>query len=151
MRAQRAGQALSQPVPSIVNPPAESAGPSAAEAGRGVLYPRPPATGLLQAGASRLLAAIERYDETEAHAVLDAALAACGLELVLRDVIFPTLTQVGLRWEQGTLEIGHEHFASQLIRVRLLSLPRPWTRGAAPPSLLACRPDATHATLPIAF
>lgn len=126
-------------------------GLSAAEAARAALDHGLPATGLLEDGAGRLLAAIERYDEAEAHAVLDANLAACGLELVLRDVIFPTLTQVGLRWEQGTLEIGHEHFASHLIRGRLLSLARHWNRGAGPLGLLACGPGEKHDISLIAF
>ncbi|MDQ6729311.1 MAG: MerR family transcriptional regulator [Actinomycetota bacterium] len=126
-------------------------GLSAAEAARAALDRGLPSTGLLEDGAGRLLAAIERYDEAEAHAVLDAGLAACGLELVLRDVIFPTLTQVGLRWEQGTLEIGHEHFASQLIRGRLLSLARLWNRGAGPLGLLACGPGEKHDISLIAF
>ena len=56
---------------------------------------------------------------------------------MLRDVIFPSLTQVGLKWEQVTLEIGHEHFASHLIRGRLLSLARLWGRGGGPLAVLA--------------
>ncbi len=126
-------------------------GLSAGEAARAVQDRGLPSTGLPEDGAAGLLAAIERYDEAEAHAVLDAGLAACGLELVLRDVIFPTLTQVGLRWEQGTLEIGHEHFASHLIRGRLLSLARLWNRGAGPLGLLACGPGEKHDISLIAF
>ncbi len=126
-------------------------GLSAAEAARAALDRGLRSAGLLEDGAGRLLAAIERYDEAEAHAVLDAGLAACGLEAVLRDVIFPTLTQVGLRWEQGTLEIGHEHFASHLIRGRLLSLARLWNRGAGPLGLLACGPGETHDISLLAF
>ena len=97
-------------------------GLSAAEAARAALERGRASEGLLEDAAERLLAAIERYDEAAAHALLDETLAAFGLEAVLRDVVLPTLKQVGLKWENGTLEISHEHFASNLIRGRLLSL-----------------------------
>jgi MerR family transcriptional regulator, light-induced transcriptional regulator len=126
-------------------------GLSAAEAARAALEPRQPSEGLLQDAAARLLAAIERYDEAAVHAVLDESLAAFGLEAVLGDVILPTLTQVGLGWEQGTLEISQEHFASNLIRGRLLSLARLWSRGGGPLALLACAPGETHDISLLAF
>ena len=60
-----------------------------------------PSDGILRDVATRLLAAIERYDEAGVHAMLDESFVAFGLEAVLRDVILPTLKEVGLRWEQG--------------------------------------------------
>ncbi len=126
-------------------------GLSAAEAARAALERGQPSEGLLQDAAARLLAAIERYDEPTAHAVLDESLAAFGLEAVLGDVILPTLTRVGLGWEQGTLEISQEHFASNLIRGRLLSLTRLWSRGGGPLALLACPPGEAHDVSLLAF
>jgi MerR family transcriptional regulator, light-induced transcriptional regulator len=126
-------------------------GLSAAEAARAALARGQPSEGLLQDAAARLLAAIERYDESTAHAVLDESLAAFGLEAVLGDVILPTLTQVGLGWQQGTLQISQEHFASNLIRGRLLSLARLWSRGGGPIALLACPPGEAHDISLLAF
>ena len=126
-------------------------GLSAAEAARAALERGQPSEGLLEDAAARLLAAIERYDEAAVHAVLDESFAAFGLEAVLRDVILPTLKQVGVAWEQGTLEIGQEHFASNLIRGRLLSLARLWSRGGGPLALLACAPGETHDISLLAF
>jgi MerR family transcriptional regulator, light-induced transcriptional regulator len=126
-------------------------GLSAAEAARAALERGQPSEGLLQDAAASLLAAIERYNEAAVHAVLDETLAAFGLEAVLRDVILPTLTQVGLNWEQGTLEISQEHFASNLIRGRLLSLARLWSRGGGPLALLACPPGEPHDISLLAF
>ena len=60
------------------------------------------------------------------------------------DLILPTLTRVGLEWQQGTLAISQEHFASNLIRARLLSLARLWGRGSGPLALLACAPGEQH-------
>lgn len=126
-------------------------GLSAAEAAHAALEHGQPSEGLLQDAAARLLTAIEHYDEAAVHSVLDENLAAFGLEAVLRDVILPTLTQVGLGWEQGTLQISQEHFASNLIRGRLLSLTRLWSRGGGPLALLACPPGETHDISLLAF
>ena len=126
-------------------------GLSAAEAARAALERGQPSKGLLEDAAARLLAAIEGYDEAAVHATLDESFAAFGLEAVLRDVILPTLKHVGVAWEQGTLEISQEHFASNLIRGRLLSLARLWSRGGGPLALLACAPGETHDISLLAF
>ncbi len=126
-------------------------GVSAAEAARAALDDGQPSEGLLEDAAARLLGAIERYDETAAHTLLDETLAAFGLDTVLREVILPTLEQVGRGWENGTLEIGHEHFASNLIRGRLLSLARLWSRGGGPLAVLACPPGEAHDISLLAF
>ena len=119
-------------------------GLSAAEAARAALQSPRPSDGLLEDAALRLLAAIHGYDESAVHAILDQSFAAFGLEAVLRELILPTLTRVGLEWQQGTLTISQEHFASNLIRARLLSLARMWGRGSGPLALLACAPGEQH-------
>ena len=126
-------------------------GLSAAEAARAALESARPSDGLLEDAAARLLAAIHDYDEAAVHAVLDQSLAAFGLEAVLRDLILPTLRRVGVEWRQGTLAISQEHFASNLIRGRLLSLARLWGRGSGPLALLACAPGEQHDITLLAF
>ena len=118
-------------------------GLSAAEAARAALQSARPSDGLLEDAALRL-AAIHGYDESAVHAILDQSFAAFGLEAVLRDLILPTLTRAGLEWQRGTLAISQEHFASNLIRARLLSLARMWGRGSGPLALLACAPGEQH-------
>jgi hypothetical protein len=85
------------------------------------------------------------------HEVLDESFAAFGLEAVLRDLILPALAQVGREWEQGTLAISQEHFASNVIRARLLSLARLWGRGSGPVAVLACAPGEQHDISLLAF
>jgi DNA-binding transcriptional MerR regulator len=126
-------------------------GLSAAEAARAALAEARPSAGLLEDAAARLLAAIHGYDEAAVHAVLDESFAAFGLEAVLRELILPTLAQVGREWEQGMLGISQEHFASNLIRARLLSLARLWGRGSGPVALLACAPGEHHDISLLAF
>jgi MerR family transcriptional regulator, light-induced transcriptional regulator len=126
-------------------------GLSAAEAARAALETGQPSEGLLGAAAARLLAAIRSYDEDAVHTVLDESLAAFGFEAVLRELILPTLTQVGLASDTDTLGISQEHFASNLIRGRLLSLARLWGRGGGPLALLACAPGEAHDISLLAF
>ena len=126
-------------------------GLSAAEAARAALQSAQPSDGLLEDAASRLLAAIHDYDEAAVQAILDESFASFGLEAVLRELILPTLTKVGLEWHEGTLAVSQEHFASNLIRARLLSLARMWGRGGGPLALLACAPGEQHDISLLAF
>ena len=126
-------------------------GLSAAEAARRALAQARPSEGLLDDARDRLLAAVRAYDEAAVHAVLDEALAGFALETVLRELILPVLREVGDRWERGELEIGQEHFASNLVRERLLGLGRLWGRGGGPLAILACAPGERHDIGLIAF
>jgi DNA-binding transcriptional MerR regulator len=126
-------------------------GLSAAEAARRALAQAHPAAGLLEDAQDRLLSAVRAYDEAALHAVLDEALAGFALETVLRDLILPALREVGEAWERGELEIGQEHFASNLVRERLLGLGRFWGRGGGPLAILACAPGERHDIGLIAF
>ena len=126
-------------------------GLSAAQAARVALEGDRPSQDLIEDARTRLLGAIERYDEAGVQAALDDALAAFGLEAFVRDLILPTLTEIGRGWEAGEVEISQEHFASNLIRGRLLSLARLWGRGAGPLALLACAPGEQHDISLLAF
>ena len=46
---------------------------------------------------------------------LDAAFSF-GQLTAIRDVVLPALVEIGERWERAHLAVGHEHFASHLIR-----------------------------------
>jgi MerR family transcriptional regulator, light-induced transcriptional regulator len=126
-------------------------GLSAAQAARAARASARPSESLLDDATERLLAAIHAYDEAAVHEVLDESFAAFGLEAVLRDLILPALDRVGCEWEQGTLAISQEHFASNVIRARLLSLARLWGRGSGPVAVLACAPGEQHDISLLAF
>ena len=66
------------------------------------------------------------------------------LNAALRDVLLPCLRQIGEGWASGTVTIAQEHFASQLIRERLLGLARDWDQGRGPRAVLACPPGERH-------
>jgi DNA-binding transcriptional MerR regulator len=96
-------------------------------------------------------AALEGFDEPAAQAVLDRLLSAATVEVVLAEVILPYLRELGERWERGEVSVAQEHFASNVIRGRLLALARGWGRGVGPLALLACLPGEHHELGLIAF
>jgi DNA-binding transcriptional MerR regulator len=103
------------------------------------------------AARAELAAAIERLDEPAAQAVIDRALAAATRDALLVDVLLPFLREVGDGWRRGETSVGEEHFASSIVRGRMLGLARGWGRGLGPVALLACLPGEQHELGLIAF
>ena len=95
--------------------------------------------------------ALDELDEPGAQAVLDRLLTDFTVGTVLRERLLPYLFQLGERWEQGTISIAQEHFASQVVRGRLTSMARGWGDGRGPYALLACPPGEEHDLALIAF
>jgi DNA-binding transcriptional MerR regulator len=132
-----------------------AAGVSAAEAARVVLASagereRVPSDAL-ETARGRLSRALEEMDAEEAHAALDDALTAFMVDTVLSGIVLPCLRELGQRWELGELSVAQEHFASNLIRGRLLGLARGWERGDGRLALLACAAGEQHDLALIAF
>lgn len=94
--------------------------------------------------AGELAAALDRFDESAAQAALDQLFATLTLDVVLRDVLVPYLHELGERWEHGEVSVAQEHFASNLVRGRLMALARSWDRGAGPRALIACAEGELH-------
>jgi len=95
--------------------------------------------------------ALDRLDDAGAHAALDRLLGAFPLETVLHDAVLPYLKELGERWRRDEASIGQEHFASALLRGRLLGLARGWGSGRGPRALLACLPGNQHDLALICF
>ncbi len=129
-------------------------GLSAAQAARRTLEEderRPDDAPALVRGADSLREALNALDETAAHAAIDRLLSNLSLETVLGDVILPYLRELGDRWERGDASVADEHFASNLLRGRLLGLARGWDQGSGPRALLACAPGEQHDLALIVF
>ena len=99
---------------------------------------------VLRRRAQELRQALDDFDEGAAQSTLDGVLAEFSTETVLTDLVLPYLHELGERWASGEASVGQEHFASQLIRGRLLGLARGWDRGSGPRALLACAPGEQH-------
>jgi DNA-binding transcriptional MerR regulator len=131
-------------------------GLSAAEAARLTLdedaEAAPPSdTPVLARGVQQLRASLDALDEAGAHAALDRLLAELSVETVLREAVLPYLRELGDRWERGDASIGQEHFATGVLRGRLLGLARGWGRGGRGHALLACAPGEHHELALIVF
>jgi DNA-binding transcriptional MerR regulator len=112
-----------------------------------------PATAALDPRSARreLARAIDAFDEPGAQAVVDGLLAVATVDALLSEVVVPYLRELGERWEHGHVSIAQEHFASNLLRGRLLGLARGWGRGTGPRALLACPEGEWHDLGLIAF
>ena len=98
----------------------------------------------IQRGVAELREALDAMDADAAHAVLDGLLAYFTLETVLSGVVLPYLRELGERWQRSEASVAQEHFASNLLRARLLALARGWERGEGRIALLACAPGEQH-------
>ncbi len=92
----------------------------------------------------QLRSALDRFDDAGAHAAFDSLLTTFAVETVLRDAVLPYLHELGERWERGEVSVAQEHFASALLRGRLLGLGRGWGTAGSPLALLACVPGDQH-------
>ena len=135
-----------------------SGGLAAAQAARLILSGDKPASRTVSASATivedaagYLTASLDRLDEQAANAALDRLFAAYTVETVLQDVVLPYLHRLGERWEAGEASVGQEHFASNLLRGRLLGLAQGWGQGQGPAAVLACAPGEYHELGLLAF
>src|SRR5829696_854040 len=134
-------------------------GVSAAEAARLATWRREPAearktqpAGRVDADhAGRLQGALERFDEPDANAILDDALARFTVDAVVDQIALPAMREIGKRWESGEISIAQEHFATGVLRGRMLALGRNWGAGIGPLALLACPSGERHDIGLIAF
>ena len=98
-----------------------------------------------------LAAALDAFDEPRAQAILDRLLALATVETLLAEVVVPYLQELGERWQRGDASVAQEHFASGVLRGRLLGLARGWGLGLGPVAVLACLPGEQHDLGLIAF
>ena len=73
------------------------------------------------------------------------------METLLAEVVVPYLQELGERWKRGEASVAQEHFASSVLRGRLLGLARGWGLGLGPVAVLACLPGEQHDLGLIAF
>lgn len=93
----------------------------------------------------RLIAALLAHDASQANQVLGEALALFPLEVLILDVIGPTMAEIGEAWSEGRITVADEHFATNHLRHHLLV----WMRMGPPtypvsPVVLACAPNELH-------
>lgn len=92
-----------------------------------------------------LMHALLAFDERRAHDLINCAFNTFSFEKVTKDIIGPLLMDIGTRWENGTITIAHEHFATAFFRARLstLSLQMPMN-PFLPRIICVCAPGEMH-------
>jgi MerR family transcriptional regulator, light-induced transcriptional regulator len=105
----------------------------------------------LEDAAGDLTASLDRLDEAAANTALDRLFSTYTVETVLQEVILPYLHRLGERWATGEVSVAQEHFASNLLRGRLLGLAQGWGQGRGPGAILACVPGEQHELGLLAF
>lgn len=81
-----------------------------------LLAAKSPLDSVQSEAADRFVALAHALDADGLRALLDDGLARHGERGMLDAVIAPALTAVGRAWADGTLEICHEHFASEVLQ-----------------------------------
>ena len=94
--------------------------------------------------AGALWSALDGFDDAGAQAAFDRLVATFSIETVAETAILPYLRTLGDRWRDGDASVAQEHFATGVLRARLLGLARGWDRGAGPRALLACPSGERH-------
>lgn len=61
-----------------------------------------------------------RYDENDFSNILTGCIEEMGLIRTMDVVLFPFMKRVGMLWQSGTIDPSQEHFASNLIRDRII-------------------------------
>src|SRR3954451_19410335 len=127
-------------------------GGAPAAASRAVVGGEAPPPALSSAALRAELAdALDGFDEPRAQAILDRLLAVTTLEALLSEVVLPYLRELGERWARGDASVAEEHFATAILRGRLLGIARGWGVGIGPGAVLACLPGEQHELGLIAF
>lgn len=61
-----------------------------------------------------------KYDEIAFAEILAGCIKEMGLTKTMDLVLFPFMKKVGMLWQTGAIDPSHEHFASNLIRDRII-------------------------------
>lgn len=68
----------------------------------------------------KLSEATLQYNEIAFARILSGCITEMGLIKTMDIVLFPFMKRIGMLWQTGTIDPSHEHFASNLIRDRII-------------------------------
>jgi MerR family transcriptional regulator, light-induced transcriptional regulator len=93
----------------------------------------------------KILEGVERFDADRVEAAVKHALYLGPATTLFERVLGPALRRIGDRWHEGSISIGQEHLASEIVGNALrylLRLAQP--EGASKTAVLACFADEEH-------
>ncbi|MGV3756328.1 MAG: MerR family transcriptional regulator [Verrucomicrobiota bacterium] len=85
--------------------------------------------------------AIRTLNDVALDDVLSRAAVELGHQGLLQKVITPLTNRIGMDWEDGTIKIAHEHFASSVLRTFLCNSAKPFALPDSAPVLLVATPS----------
>lgn len=66
--------------------------------------------------------AVQNFDEWKFQQIINNQISLHGFEYILFDFILPFLDRIGVLWQTRGITPAHEHFASNLIRQKVISV-----------------------------
>jgi MerR family transcriptional regulator, light-induced transcriptional regulator len=98
----------------------------------------------------RLLDAFTKLDEDTASSLMASMLAIYPIEQVCTQLVTPTLWEIGRLWEQGSITVSIEHFASAFFHSFLTNLIHVTPTNNTNPLVIACcAPGEVHELAPL--
>jgi DNA-binding transcriptional MerR regulator len=95
--------------------------------------------------ADEVVRAVLAFDGATVESSLERATDELGLDDAIRTVLLSSMREIGARWKAGSCDVGHEHFATEVVRAwlsrRTASVPVSTRRH---PIVLACGPNDLH-------
>ena len=86
------------------------------------------------------LEAVRQLDADALGEILNRSSLALGQRGILERLISPLARRIGDLWVQGTMSAAHEHFASNILKVFLLSGSRSYAAGSNAPTMIVTTP-----------
>jgi MerR family transcriptional regulator, light-induced transcriptional regulator len=106
----------------------------------------------LDVAVEQLMVASMNFDEKKIAELFNSYHKTYGIEDTFEKIIFPYLRVVGNLWVNGKITPGHEHFFTNLCKLKLFSvidqLPLP---GNTKPAILLCQPEWDYHELGILY
>jgi len=88
----------------------------------------------------RLYAALLSVNSAEANRYIDLGFSMVEFDVMLHEILVPTLVRIGDEWESGLISVAQEHFATELIKHRLFQFMRLFDHNRLYPTMLAACP-----------
>ncbi len=84
--------------------------------------------------------AIQRLDSAGLDRILQTGLTSLGRGPLMQRVLIPLITEIGEKWEHGTIRVAHEHCATSVIRTVLGNFVHAHSATSNAPVLIATTP-----------
>lgn len=68
-----------------------------------------------------MIVAMTGFNENAIKDILMRSVINTGFEVTFENIVFPFLRRVGIMWHTGSVDIGAEHFVSNIFRKRLIA------------------------------